>query len=48
MRAFSPTTVLDAGCGTGRVAIEPARRGIEVVGADVDPSMLATTRQRGA
>jgi SAM-dependent methyltransferase len=46
VRAFSPATVLDAGCGTGRVAIELARHGIEVVGADVDPSMLATARQR--
>ena len=42
-----PRTVLDAGCGTGRVAIELARRGIDVVGADLDASMLATARQRG-
>jgi SAM-dependent methyltransferase len=42
--SFSPGTVLDAGCGTGRVAIELARRGVEVVGVDVDPSMLATAR----
>ncbi len=41
---WSPGTVLDAGCGTGRVAIELARRGIEVVGVDVDASMLATAR----
>lgn len=46
--AFSPSTVLDAGCGTGRVALELARRGIDVVGVDVDPSMLATARERGA
>lgn len=44
--AFGPSTVLDAGCGTGRVGIELARRGIEVVGADRDPSMLATARRR--
>ncbi|MEX2294027.1 MAG: class I SAM-dependent methyltransferase [Acidimicrobiales bacterium] len=42
VRAYAPATVLDAGCGTGRVAIELARHGIEVVGADVDASMLAT------
>ena len=42
-----PTAVLDAGCGTGRVAIELARRGIEVVGVDANPSMLAVARQRG-
>lgn len=43
--ALEPRTVLDAGCGTGRVAIELARRGIEVIGADVDGSMLATARR---
>ena len=40
----APATVLDAGCGTGRVAIELARRGVQVIGVDVDPSMLATAR----
>lgn len=37
--------VLDAGCGTGRVAVELARRGHEVVGADNDASMLAVARE---
>jgi SAM-dependent methyltransferase len=46
VRSFTPTRVLDAGCGTGRVAIELARNGIEVVGIDVDPSMLETARIR--
>lgn len=36
-----PARVLDAGCGTGRVAIELARQGHEVVGVDLDASMLA-------
>lgn len=45
--ALGPTTVLDAGCGSGRVALELARRGIEVVGVDVDRSMLATARRLG-
>jgi SAM-dependent methyltransferase len=45
VEAYAPTSVLDAGCGTGRVGIELARRGIEVVGADVDASMLATARR---
>jgi SAM-dependent methyltransferase len=43
--ALGVHTVLDAGCGTGRVAIELARRGLDVVGTDVDPSMLATARR---
>ena len=44
---LAPVTVLDAGCGTGRVAIELARRGMTVVGVDCDSSMLATARERG-
>ena len=41
-----PASVLDAGCGTGRVAIELARRGIDVIGVDVDPSMLDKARAK--
>jgi SAM-dependent methyltransferase len=37
-------SVLDAGCGTGRVAIELARRGLEVAGVDLDATMLDTAR----
>jgi SAM-dependent methyltransferase len=44
--AFAPASVLDAGCGTGRVAIELARRGITVVGVDLDPEMLTTARAK--
>jgi SAM-dependent methyltransferase len=40
-----PASVLDAGCGTGRVGIELARHGVTVVGVDVDPSMLAAARR---
>jgi SAM-dependent methyltransferase len=43
---FEPRTVLDAGCGTGRVAIELARRGMTVVGADLAPAMLEVARER--
>jgi SAM-dependent methyltransferase len=43
--AFAPESVLDAGCGTGRVALELARSGIYVVGADRDASMLAVARR---
>jgi len=41
---FAPSSVLDAGCGTGRVAAELARRGFDVVGIDRDASMIATAR----
>ena len=41
-----PNSVLDAGCGSGRVARELARRGIDVVGVDMDRSMLAAARTR--
>lgn len=44
--SLSPRTVLDAGCGSGRVAIELGRRGVEVVGVDSDGSMLAAARAR--
>jgi SAM-dependent methyltransferase len=46
VRHFAGRSVLDAGCGTGRVAIELARRGIDVVGVDVDASMIAEARRR--
>jgi SAM-dependent methyltransferase len=45
VRALGPGSVLDAGCGTGRVAIELARHGIEVVGVDADASMIAQARR---
>jgi SAM-dependent methyltransferase len=40
-----PGSVLDAGCGTGRVACELARRGVAAVGVDMDASMLAAARR---
>lgn len=43
--ALIPTSVLDAGCGTGRVARELAARGVDVVGVDAEPSMIATAGQ---
>lgn len=43
---FEPKSVLDAGCGTGRVGRELAGRGVEVVGVDIDPEMLDTARRK--
>ncbi|HUE08739.1 MAG TPA: class I SAM-dependent methyltransferase [Acidimicrobiales bacterium] len=44
--SYRPTAVLDAGCGTGRVAIELASRGHDVVGVDVDPAMLGAAQAK--
>jgi len=44
--SYGPGDVLDAGCGTGRVAIELARRGHRVVGVDSDPAMLEVARRK--
>lgn len=45
VQRFAPRSVLDAGCGTGRVAIELVRRGVHAVGVDLDPAMLSTARR---
>ncbi|MEW2068156.1 class I SAM-dependent methyltransferase [Streptomyces sp. NPDC007346] len=37
--------VLDAGCGTGRIAIRLAELGHRCTGVDIDPSMLAVARR---
>lgn len=46
LREHGGRRVLDAGCGTGRVAIELAARGYDVVGVDVDGGMLGTARAK--
>jgi SAM-dependent methyltransferase len=40
-----PARVLDAGCGTGRVAIRLAELGYAVMGVDLDASMLLQARE---
>ena len=45
-RAGGP--VLEIACGTGRVTLPIAREGIEVVGLDVAPAMLARLRGKAA
>jgi 2-polyprenyl-3-methyl-5-hydroxy-6-metoxy-1,4-benzoquinol methylase len=44
--AYRPASVLDGGCGTGRVGIELASRGIAVLGVDADPDMITAARQK--
>jgi SAM-dependent methyltransferase len=41
-------TVLELGCGTGRVALHLARRGYEVFGLDADAELLSVLDERGA
>lgn len=43
---YAPASVLDAGCGTGRVAVELANRGVEVVGVDLDAGFVAAARDK--
>jgi SAM-dependent methyltransferase len=45
IESFQPRSVLDAGCGMGRVAIELHRRGIDLVGVDLDDDLLAFARR---
>jgi len=38
--------LMDAGCGTGALAVEAARRGAEVVAIDLSPQLVDVARQR--
>ena len=38
--------LFDAGCGTGALAIEAARRGAEVVAVDISPTLVGFARER--
>jgi SAM-dependent methyltransferase len=42
----SPRRVLELACGTGRVAIPLARDGHDVVGVDIEPSMIEAARRK--
>ena len=43
---LSGRRVLDAGCGTGALAVEAARRGAEVVAIDLSPTLVGLARER--
>jgi len=40
--------LLDAGCGTGALAVEAARRGAQVLAIDLSPTLVALARARAA
>ena len=43
---LSGARVLDAGCGTGALSVEAARRGAEVVGVDISPTLIGLADER--
>ena len=43
---LSGRRLLDAGCGTGALAIEAARRGAQVVAIDLSPTLVGLARER--
>ncbi len=43
---LSGRRVLDAGCGTGALAVEAARRGAEVMAVDISPTLIGIARER--
>lgn len=43
---LSGRRVLDAGCGTGALAVEAARRGAHVVAVDLSPKLIGLARER--
>ncbi len=45
-RNLSGLTVLDAGCGTGALAVEAARHGARVIAVDVSGSLIDVARDR--
>ncbi|WP_114375829.1 magnesium protoporphyrin IX methyltransferase [Elioraea thermophila] len=45
---LSGRRVLDAGCGTGALAVEAAKRGAEVVAVDLSPTLVGLARERAA
>jgi SAM-dependent methyltransferase len=46
LAGVSTGRVLDLGCGTGRVALDLAERGVQVTGIDTDAELIDTLRAR--
>lgn len=47
LAAWRPVDVLDVGCGTGKVAVDLAARGMRVLGVEIDPRMAEIARGHG-
>jgi SAM-dependent methyltransferase len=47
LRALAPATVLDVGCGTGKIAVPLHRAGLDVLGVEIDERMAAVARAHG-
>ena len=45
---LSGLRILDAGCGSGALALEAARRGADVVATDISPTLVELARLRSA
>jgi magnesium-protoporphyrin O-methyltransferase len=45
---LSGRRLLDAGCGTGALAVEAARRGADVLAVDLSPKLVALAQERTA
>lgn len=45
-RDLSGRRLLDAGCGTGALSVEAARRGAQVVAVDLSPTLIELARER--
>lgn len=45
-REMSGLRLLDAGCGTGALAVEAARRGAQVIAVDLSPTLIRLARER--
>jgi 2-polyprenyl-3-methyl-5-hydroxy-6-metoxy-1,4-benzoquinol methylase len=47
LAGLRPAKVLDVGCGTGKVAVALAERGLSVLGVEVDQQMAKIARGHG-